>query len=289
MTLLADAELKAATAQYLAQVTARGGLPGIFDKWFLRVARQLAMLDPVTPWEESVPREAAALAWDFLRLRQFLTRWRQGRLVPHAQREASGADYLPGYGTEFGVDVLLTCQGTGETLQWRGLPLMKTVFDFALYPQLIAELRPASIFEIGSGSGASALWFADLMRLHDIAGAVHSVDIAMVQKTAPGVTFHQGDCSAPESLFPAEVLGAAPHPWLVIEDAHHNVRNVLAHFHRYLVPGDYLVVEDSEIKREDIGGFLAPHPDAYRVDTKYTDFFGRNATCALDSIFRRVA
>jgi cephalosporin hydroxylase len=289
MPLLADPELKAATAQYLAQVTRRGGLPGIFDKWFLRVARQLAMFDPVPPWEESVQRDAPALAWDFARLRQFLSRWRQGRFVSYAQREATGADYLPGYGTEFGIDVLLTCQGTGETLQWRGLPLMKTVFDFALYPQLIAELRPASIFEIGSGSGASALWFADLMRLNEIAGTVHSVDIRAVKQAAPGVTFYQGDCSEPESLFPAEALRSAPHPWLVVEDAHHNVKSVLAHFHHHLASGDYLVVEDSEIKRDDIRQFLAPHPDAYRVDARYTDFFGRNATCALDSIFRRVA
>jgi cephalosporin hydroxylase len=58
-------------------------------------------------------------------------------------------------------------------------------------------------------------------------------------------------------------------------------------FHPFLKPGDYLVVEDSEIKREDIRRFLAQYPDCYLVDTKYTDFFGRNATCALDSIFVR--
>jgi hypothetical protein len=85
----------------------------------------------------------------------------------------------------------------------------------------------------------------------------------------------------------ASVLAASPlvHPWLVVEDAHHNVEPVLSHFHSGLKKGDCVYVEDSEIKRGDIRRFLSKHPGCYLVDTKYTDFFGRNATCALDSIF----
>ena len=85
----------------------------------------------------------------------------------------------------------------------------------------------------------------------------------------------------------AELLRTAPHPWLVVEDAHHNVGGVLEHFHKYLSPGDYLVVEDSDVKRETLRQFVAAHPGAYLVDTRFTDNFGRNATCAADSIFVR--
>jgi len=87
----------------------------------------------------------------------------------------------------------------------------------------------------------------------------------------------------------AALLDAAPHPWLVIEDAHHNVAAVLAQFHAFLRKGDYLYVEDSEIKRDDIRQFLAERGGCYLVDTGFTDFFGRNATCALDSIFLRAS
>ena len=62
-------------------------------------------------------------------------------------------------------------------MRWRGMPLMKNVFDFAMYPALIAELRPRTVFEIGSGLGASAAWFADNMTFSGVDGRVYSVDI----------------------------------------------------------------------------------------------------------------
>jgi cephalosporin hydroxylase len=101
------------------------------------------------------------------------------------------------------------------------------------------------------------------------------------------VRFYRGDCQMPQTLFPAEVLAQAPRPWLVIEDAHQNVAEVLAFLHERLRSGDYLVVEDSDVKRAELAAFDAAHPGQYKVDTRYTDFFGRNATCANDSIFVR--
>jgi cephalosporin hydroxylase len=172
-------------------------------------------------------------------------------------------------------------------MRWRGLPLFKTAFDFAIYPQLLQDLRPRTILEIGSGSGASALWLADLARTFELDAVVHSVDIRPAAAEHPGVRFYRGDCRLPETLFPAEVLAQAPRPWLVIEDAHQNVTGVLAYLHDRLRPGDYLVVEDSDVKRLELALFDAAHPAQYRVDTHYTDFFGRNATCANDSIFVR--
>jgi hypothetical protein len=84
------------------------------------------------------------------------------------------------------------------------------------------------------------------------------------------------------------LLLSAPRPWLVLEDAHVNVHDVLAHMDGFLARGDYLLVEDSRIKTEDLAKFLAQRAQRYRVDTRYTDFFGRNATCAANSIFVRV-
>ena len=195
--------------------------------------------------------------------------------------------YHPRFGTEFGVDVLLTCQGAPSLMRWRGTPLMKNVFDFAIYPALIAELRPRTVFEIGSGFGASAIWFADNMALCGAKGRVYSVDRIKVGLDHPDVAFHQGDCSEPDKLFAVELLRSEPHPWLVVEDAHHNVAAVLDAFHKFLIPGDYLVVEDSDVKRDAIREFLSAHPGDYLVDTRFTDFFGRNATCAGNSIFVR--
>jgi cephalosporin hydroxylase len=298
--LISGDALKACALKYAKQLRAKveteqGGLLSVFDSWFTRVVSRLISFDATRSWEESVreealraPAQGQSLQWDLMRLRLFLDRWAQGRFVEFAQRERSGVHYHPRFGTEFGVDVLLTCQGALSLMHWRGLPLLKNAFDFATYPMLLGELRPMSIFEVGSGLGASAIWFADTLTALGISARVDSVDLVEVQIEHPNVTFHQGDCSNPEQLFDLDVLRSAPHPWLVVEDAHHNVEAVLEHFHKFLVPGDYLVVEDSDVKREALRKFVGAHPGDYLVDTQFTDFFGRNATCAADSIFLRV-
>jgi cephalosporin hydroxylase len=102
------------------------------------------------------------------------------------------------------------------------------------------------------------------------------------------VTFLQGDCHAIETALPAERLAALPHPWLAIEDAHENVVGVVRHLDRFMEPGDYLLVEDSEMKTAELEALFADPDFAFRVDSRYTDFFGRNATCAPDSILKKV-
>jgi cephalosporin hydroxylase len=299
--LIAGDDLKAAALHFTDEMRARigteqQGLLSIFDSWFTRVMTRLIEFDPARSWEDNVadnarlfPAQAESLRWDLLRLRLFLDRWRQGRFVEFDRRERSGRHYHPRFGTEFGVDVLLTCQGAPSLMRWRGMPLMKNVFDFAMYPALIAELRPRTVFEIGSGLGASAAWFADNMTFSGVDGRVHSVDIRRAAVEHPLVTFFQGDCANPKALFNERLLRSEPHPWLVVEDAHHNVAAVLEHFHQFMTPGDYLVVEDSDVKRDDLRAFIGAHPGCYLVDTRFTDAFGRNATCAADSIFIRAS
>jgi cephalosporin hydroxylase len=297
--LIAGEDLKATAYRFVDDMRARirteqNGLLSVFDGWFARVVSRLKQFDPGRSWEDSVrenalrsPAQDQSLPWDLHRLRLFLDRWRQGRFVEYGQRERSGAHYHPRFGTEFGIDVLLTCQGAPSLMRWRGMPLMKNVFDFAIYPALIAELRPQTVFEVGSGSGASAAWFADNLTLSGVEGRVHSVDLVKAAAQHPQVNFYQGDCSDPSQLFAAALMRSAPRPWLVVEDAHHNVAAVLEQFHTFLRPGDYLVVEDSDVKRDALRSFVGAHPGDYLVDTRFTDYFGRNATCAADSIFVR--
>jgi len=296
--LISGDTLKSAALKYSAEMRARveneqGGLLSVFDGWFTRVVSRLLQFDPSRSWEDSVHDAAAGraqpldLQWDLFRLRQFLDRWQQGRFVEYSQREAAAIFYQPRFGTEFGVDVQLTCQGAPSLMRWRGTALMKNVFDFAMYPSLIAELRPRTVFELGSGLGASAAWFADTMTACGIDGRVHSVDLRKATVEHPLVRFYEGDCNDPAGLFEVALLRSTPHPWLIVEDAHHNVAGVLEHLHAYIAPGDYLVVEDSDVKREAIRIFIGAHPGDYLVDTRFTDNFGRNATCAADSIFIR--
>ena len=74
----------------------------------------------------------------------------------------------------------------------------------------------------------------------------------------------------------------------MVEDAHVNLPGVLAHVHPDLAAGEVLYVADSLTKRRDLARFTVEFAGAYKVDTRYTDVFGHNATCAVDSILVRV-
>jgi cephalosporin hydroxylase len=144
------------------------------------------------------------------------------------------------------------------------------------------------LIELGSGSGASALWFADIARAFGITAHIYSVDLHRPEIEASGVTFIQGNCFEIGRVLPLSFLQDLPHPWLVIEDMHKNTLGVLRYFSGMLRAGDYLIVEDSRSKQEALCEFVKYHESEFRVDTRYTDFFGRNATCSADSIFARI-
>lgn len=291
---LAGDELKEAAGRLAQQILAKmyerqAGVPTFCDNSLLALIKQLRQLDPQLPWEESVGRvggpAGAQLAHALGRLRDYLSRQRQGRFVEFSERQAGAGAAGE---SEIGHYELIMSQGVGECMHWKGVPLFKSVFDFSLYTMLLWDLKPRTVVELGSGVGSSAAWMADLSKTFGTEWHVYSVDIAPPDLSHEGVTFVEGDCREVGAVFPEEFLRAAPHPWLFIEDAHVNVRGVLTHFHPHLAPGDYVVLEDSPGKREEIAAFLADFPGCYKVDTHYTDFFGRNATCSRDSIFVRV-
>lgn len=288
-------ELKSA-ANRLAQALLRqiereqGGVATFFNNFLLRTIRELNRLDPALPWEESSHRVDGAqgdrLRRGLARLREHLAARARGRFVDYQERLPVIPVTAP-WASDIDQPTLAMSQGTTDCLQWRGLPLFKTAFDMSIYPMLIWEQKPRTIIEIGSGSGASALWLADLLTVFGIDGHVFSLDLRPPDIDHAGVTFAAGDCRRIERAVPAARLAGWHHPWLVIEDAHVNVAGVLDHFHAHLQANDYLIVEDSLQKRKEIGEFVSKYAGAYAVDTRYTDFFGRNATCAFDSIFVR--
>lgn len=279
--------------QILTKMNERqGGVPTFCDNSLLALIKQLRQLDPVLPWEESLGavggREGEQLGMALERLRLYLARKRQGRFVDFAERLSKEG----GSGTlgesEIGDYELIMSQGVGDCMHWKGKSLFKSVFDFSIYTMLLWDLKPRTIIEIGSGVGSSAVWMADLLKTFGTEGRVYSVDLVRPDVWHADVTFIEGDCRAIENAFGEEFLRGLPHPWLFIEDAHANVLAVVRHFHPHFARGDYVVIEDSPGKRDDIGAFVEEFPGNYKVDTHYTDFFGRNSTCSRDSILVRM-
>ena len=177
-------------------------------------------------------------------------------------------------------------QGVLSAIYWAGRPLFKSIYDLATYPMLIAELQPQSIIELGSGSGASAIWLADVAGAHGLNTAIVSIDHRPVGIVDRRVTFLNGDIADLEALLEPHVASLR-HPWLVIEDAHAHVAKVLGYFDEHLRSGDYMIIEDSLPKRRELRQFATAARDRYHLDTLYLDLFGQNTTYAIDSIFRR--
>ncbi len=177
--------------------------------------------------------------------------------------------------------------------EYRGMKAVRYPVDVPIYLMLLQQLRPRTVIEIGSKEGGGAVMLGDFMNMLDINGLVWSIDLNRPDpKYQPwNVKFVKGD---------ENQLGEAPlswdkmsHPWLVIQDASHQyagVMNSLSFLNKYMVKGDYMVVEDGYITQVGMDGhdrhggparaiaeFLHYCPD-WRVDTRLCDFFGFNVT-----------
>ena len=125
------------------------------------------------------------------------------------------------------------------------------------------------------------------------------------------VTFLQGDVSHIEEIFPPSMLSSLPHPWIVVDDAHHNSINVLKYFNDFMQVGDYILAEDTDpriprrmgvhimysVEESPPGGpeklnalktFIKRHGQDYLVDSFLTDFYGHNCTMNWHGFLRKM-
>lgn len=202
-------------------------------------------------------------------------------------------------------DVLGRVQDGVMRTAYRGVRCFKSPFDVVLYQQLVDRQKPATIIEIGTKDGGSALWFADQQAAQLIAPRVVSVDVESTPGFAdPRITFLRGDAHALGATLTPELLADLPRPWLVVEDSAHTysaTTAVLEFFDRHLEAGDYLVVEDGVVadfpdpsydRYEDgpnraVADFLADRPH-FEIDASLCDHFGHNVTWSPNAWLRRV-
>ena len=204
-------------------------------------------------------------------------------------------------------------------IQHRGCQLIKTADDQAILKELFHYLRPSTIIELGTFSGGNAIWMADMLKMMEVECQIFSMDInptliePRVKELKPSnVKFIQGDSNKIEESFPSSFLQQQPHPWLITEDSHENVFNVLVYFQSFMKTGDYFIVEDTspilsthcgvgriykDIPYKEAGhhallevvkSFLKKHDDNFKVDSFFTDFFGYNGTCNWHGFIRRM-
>ena len=176
-------------------------------------------------------------------------------------------------------DILITSQGVKDVMRWKGLPLYKSVYDFALISMILWKLQPKTIFEMGSGEGTSALWMSDLCRTYGNEDCnIYSVDLEPPNQSHSKISFIEGDSNDIDKIFPD--LSIYPHPWLVLEDAHTNITGIVKLFSKEMEKGDHLIIEDVRGSINKILDTLLPtlHDSGMKRSNHWTDFFGPNAT-----------
>jgi cephalosporin hydroxylase len=197
-------------------------------------------------------------------------------------------------------DVFSVCRGH-HLITYRGIKAIRCPFDYVIYQQLICELKPDLVIEIGTNIGGGALYLADLMNIIEH-GMVHTIDIkkqyADIIAGHPRIrTFSKGwqEYDLSEAKNASSVL--------VIEDSSHTYENtaaVLEKFAPVVTPGSYLIVEDGIVnelgmKAKYNGGplraireFLNTHRE-FEIDRHWCDLFGHNATFNVNGYLRRRA
>lgn len=179
--------------------------------------------------------------------------------------------------------------------RYRDVPCHKSPIDIAIYIQLIGQTKPATIIELGTKYGGSAMLFRDLSSMMNLHTRIVSIDQNLPEKAEEfkDILFIEGNVSNLEDLFEQHALHRLPRPWLVIEDSAHTFSictEVLEYFSHQLRSGEYLVMEDGVLEEMGIarrydGGpnraireFLLSKPDQFKIDEFYCDMFGANAT-----------
>ncbi|XP_064632588.1 uncharacterized protein LOC135490935 isoform X2 [Lineus longissimus] len=206
------------------------------------------------------------------------------------------------------------CHGKYRT-RWCEVSMMKGATDLTTYQEMLQEIHPRTIIELGTWLGASAAWFGDLAKIFGLECHVYSMDITnpdAVDKRChrDNVSFLHGDCNKIEETFTPAMLKGLPHPWIVIDDAHVNVIPVLEYFTAHMLPGDYLIKEDvssSQPRKPGMGlikemgweptqssnpellvKFMERNADNYRVDRYYCDMYGYNGNNNWNAYLKRV-
>ena len=131
--------------------------------------------------------------------------------------------------------------------QWLGSKVSKNPMDNWIYQEILYEVRPDLVIEIGNKVGGTTLFLAGICELMDH-GRVLAMDTDHTIFTGhhPRVELLTGDCGE-ESIVAAVKEKCVGQKVLIIHDASHTKNAVLRDLRNYcglVSPGSYFIVED---------------------------------------------
>ncbi|MBL7068352.1 MAG: class I SAM-dependent methyltransferase [Candidatus Omnitrophica bacterium] len=137
-----------------------------------------------------------------------------------------------------------------DKCHWMGKRAFKNPFDAWIYQEIIYEVKPDLIIEIGSAEGGSTLYFAHLLDIIG-KGKIVSIDIERSKFNVRHrrIDVITGDSSSPETVAKVSRL-CRGRSVMVIHDGDHSKGQVLKDLKAYsnfVSMGSYLIVEDGII------------------------------------------
>ena len=184
---------------------------------------------------------------------------------------------------------------------YRGVKAIRCPFDYVIYQMIISEVKPDLIIEIGTRFGGGALYLADLLELNG-GGVVHAVDIVdnvdQMVKNDNRIKFYFDGWQGYD-LEDAKDFNKI----LIIEDGSHQYEDtigILNKFHNLVSENSYFIIEDGilnelGLEKEYKGGplkaireFLGVNKN-YKVDRKWCDLFGTNATFNVNGYLKKIS
>ena len=153
-----------------------------------------------------------------------------------------------------------------KQVKWMGTQILKNPLDIWVYQEIVYEVKPDVIVEIGSKYGGSTKYFANLLDLLDN-GIVVSIDIDRSKYHLEHKRVHvfTGDSASPEIIAAVARL-CQDKTVLVIQDGDHRKQQVLKDLENYaplVTNGSYYIVEDGIVDLFHFGdglGFKDPGP-----------------------------
>lgn len=155
---------------------------------------------------------------------------------------------------------------TWGNTSWLGQPSLKCPLDLWIYQEILFERRPDLIVECGTFLGASAHFLACMC---DLVGNGRVITIDILERELdrrprhPRIEYRTGSTTAPEIVAGVKEAIQPGERVMVVLDSNHRKDHVLGELRAYsplITPGDYLVVEDTNVNGHPVVTHHGPGP-----------------------------
>lgn len=175
-----------------------------------------------------------------------------------------------------------------DRVTWMGTPVLKNPFDVWIYQEIIHEVQPDVIIEIGSRYGGSTKYLANLLDMLD-KGMVISIDIdrSEYNLTHKRVKTLTGNSSDPEIISEVADL-CRDKTVLVIQDGDHSRKQALEdleNYSKFVSLNSYFIMEDGIVDLFHHGDGLGFQEEGPLAATE--EFLNRNPHFVVDSTRER--